>query len=660
MDVRLKTLGTPSVTVNGEEIRTLPGKPVVFGLLVFLALEKEVTRDRALGFLWPDSPQEKARQALSQTIYELRKVLGEEWVESLGNLLKTTPALRVDALEFEKLAADGRHEEAIALYGGHFLEGVHLARTNSFEEWTERQRARLARHHRGAVDAFIKAARERGDVEVALKGATRWAALDPLDDGAQHYLIQLLADSGSRSEALAQYQRYEAMLQEELGLEPLDETRELVEGIRDRTVATPLPKRVEARPLPTPVPKAAVSREQISDRKELAKHLDQELAGSLQILRPIGRGSMADVYLAREPGLKLLVAFKILSARLAADPIARKRFHREAQAAARINHPNVCTVYRVGTLSDGTPYHTSRFVKGTSMAHRLKAEGRLPPEEVRGVVREVASALAAAHKLGIIHRDVCPDNVLLEEETGEHFLCDFGIAGVLDTEDDLAEKLTRTGEILGHPDYISPEQMTGDSLTDRSDIYGLGVMAHKLLTGHPPPPGDKVIQRPGRTVPLPDLGPLREYLGASDPDLVDLIARCLAINPTERPSAADISRKCEERKAAGEAIGLGTPDNPGDPVRALFDRRLPQILGAYVAAAWLTLEFTQYMVAHQYLPGAAERLVLMSVPFGFLAVTILGWFHGKKGRQTMPALEKWLLAGVGWGWGVGVGWVMGS
>jgi DNA-binding SARP family transcriptional activator len=546
MDVRLTTLGTPSVVVNGEECKPLPGKPLSFSFLVFLALEGEATRDRLQVLFWPDSPPERARRALSQTLHDLRKELGEAWLESLGTLVRTTPHLNVDALEFERLTDEGRHQEALALYGGPFLEGVAPARSQALEEWVETRRAGLARRHRRAADAFIVEARRKGDLATALAVAEKWAALDHLDDAAQHHLIRLLVETGSRSEALAQYRRYESILQAELGLMPLSQTRELIAAIRSGAVTPPLPHTSTPAPpvwhTSPSVPESADPAHDWAQRRgELGRILDQELGESLQILRPIGRGSMADIFLARESPLKRLVAVKVLSSHLASDRSARRRFEREAQAAARINHPNVCTVHRVGSLSDGTPYYVSPFVRGTSLAHRLKAEGRLPPPEVRQVIRGMAAALAAAHRLGILHRDVRPDNILHEEETGRLFLCDFGIAGVLETGESVEERITRTGEVLGHPAYMSPEQTAGGPLTDRADVYSLGVMAHELLTGRVPPPG----KTPGRggdgRADRPDLGSLRDYIGASDPDLVNLIEHCLATDPTHRPSAADIA-----------------------------------------------------------------------------------------------------------------------
>ncbi len=640
MDIRLTTLGTPAVHLGQREITSLPGKPVSFGVFVFLALEEEATRDRLVSVFWPEKSQERSRHTLSQTLYELRQELGEAWLESSGNTVRVTSSLHVDAREFEVEARQGHHEEALALYHGHFLEGVHLAATHPFEEWLERERARLKRKHRAAADAFIREARSRGNLEDALGAAWRWATLDPLDDGGQHHLIALLAESGRRTEALVQYDRYEQRLGVELGLEPLDETRALIERVRS------------SGSWPDSPPSAAPDAPAVSDQEPeppLLHRMDDELAPSLQVLRPIGKGSMAEVFLAREPYLKRLVAVKVLSPRLAGDPRARKRFEREAQAAARLNHPHVCTVHRVGTLSDGTPYLVTPFVKGTTLAQRLRSEGRLGPAEVRRVLREMASALAAAHKLGILHRDVRPGNVLRADENGRHSLCDFGVAGVLETGEEQEPRLTRTGEVLGHPDYMSPEQLEGQPLTDRADIYSLGITAHELVTGHPPPPAEEHGWRPGRKAPAVDLGPLTEYLADSDPNLADLIGRCLAQQPAHRPSAADLERLLAE--------GATSPAGPSLANRSsrtllsrLVERRFLQIIGGYIAGGFLALEAVSQLEGYGYVPAWAYPLALTTVVFGFFAANILAWYHGKKGNQTMPPRERWLLGLVGLGW----------
>jgi serine/threonine protein kinase/DNA-binding SARP family transcriptional activator len=662
MEIRLSTLGTTGVVRDGEELTSLPGKPVTFGLLVYLALEGTVTRDKAAAVFWPESDTERARANLSQTLYELKQALGDEWLAKQGNLLLTREPLWVDANTFEHFLDEGRHEEAVSLYHGHFLDGVFLAQTHPFEEWVEHRKGDFRRLHREAIEGFIGQCRERGDLPKALSSASNWVRMDPLCESAQHNLVRLLGESGNRDEAVAQYERYAALLHEELGLKPLDETQDLIKGIRSPNFKPAIrpPREIEAPPAawPKPFPEDFNGNgiaARLQDRAEFRRYVERELAPRLQVLRPIGRGAMADVFLARDPALKSLVAVKFLSPELYSDDEARERFRREAQSMAQLGqHPNVCDVKWVSDLDDRTPYLVMPFIKGTTLAQRLKAEGRLSPGEVRLVILEVASALAAAHQRGIVHRDVRPDNILREEETGKNILSDFGIAGVLETGDDQGPKLTRTGEFLGNPAYISPEQMAGKPLTEQSDIYSLGVMGHQLLTGHTPPAEEARPGKAGRRA----VSALEEYAGAWDPvdrRLVDLIVRCLAKNPGHRPTAADIVRKLKQDERDAARIRSEKIDEI-NPFKLLLQRRLPQIIGGYVAAAWLAIEITQYLETFVNWPPL-EMLVLTTLVWGFLAVSILGWFHGKKGPQRMPTVERWLLGVVGVGWVVGCLWV---
>lgn len=648
MDIRLSTLGTVGLTRDGAEVASLPGKPVTFGLLVYLAVEGTVTRDKAAAVFWPESDTERARANLSQTLYELKQELGEGWVEKRGNLLLTGDSLWVDTRVFQEHLEEGRHQDAANLYRGHFLDGVFLAQTHPFEEWVEHTRGHLRRLHREALEGFIELCRGRGELPRALAAASGWVGLDPLCETAQHSLILLLAESGNREEALAQYDRYASHLAEELGLEPVDETRDLVKEIR-RGALKPIRRERETA--------AASPGRGFQDRAEFRRYLERELAPRLQVLRPIGEGSMAEVFLARDPALKVLVAVKVLAPDLSVNEEARLRFEREAETMASLDlHPNVCGVKWTDVTAAGLPYLVMPFIRGTTLAHRLEAEGRLSPGEVRCVLLEVASALAAAHRRGIVHRDVRPDNILREEETGKNLLSDFGIAGVLETGSFGGAKLTHTGKILGHPAFISPEQIEGRPPTDRSDIYSLGVTGYQLLTGRTPPPEAAGKGKMGRQA----VAALEEYARSFDPidrRLVELISRCLARNPHHRPTAADIERRLKEdewERTRGAGDGNGGP-RPWEHVRS---RRLPQIIGAYVAGTWLALELAQYLVGKGLLNPLAESALLATAPFGFLVVTVLGWFHGRPGRQVVPPVEKWLLGAIGVAWIGALAWMI--
>ena len=165
-------------------------------------------------------------------------------------------------------------------------------------------------------------------------------------------------------------------------------------------------------------------------------------------LRKIGKGATAKIYLAREVSLRRLVAIKVLRPEHAETETARQRFVREAQAAARISNSNVATVFRTGVLESELPYLVMEWIKGTSLADRLASGGPLGEERVRAIVTGITRGLAAAHAKRVVHRDVRPENVLLEEDTGRVTLTDFGIAAT-------PERLTETGELLSQPRYAA-------------------------------------------------------------------------------------------------------------------------------------------------------------------------------------------------------------
>ena len=204
-----------------------------------------------------------------------------------------------------------------------------------------------------------------------------------------------------------------------------------------------------------------------------------ELAG-FRIEREIGRGGMGVVYLATQVFPERRVALKLLSSDLAADPAFRERFVRESNAAASTEHPHIVPVYGAGE-SDGRLYLAMRFIEGKDLRTLLEHEGTLVPDRAARICAEVAEALEAAHERGLVHRDVKPGNVLLD--TGDRaYLSDFGLirATRIDTE------ITKTGQFMGTVDYVAPEQIRGDELDGRADVYSLGCVLYECLTGSPP------------------------------------------------------------------------------------------------------------------------------------------------------------------------------
>ena len=257
--------------------------------------------------------------------------------------------------------------------------------------------------------------------------------------------------------------------------------------------------------------------------------LDVALGGQYVIQRLLGRGGMGAVYLAVERSLERLVAVKVLAPEVAGAPAHRERFRREALVAARLSHPHIVPLYAFGEAR-GLCYYVMGYVRGESLAERLKREGPLPCEAVRRVLAELGDALDYAHRRGVVHRDIKPANILLDDESGRALLADFGIA----RSPDAAERLSMSGVAVGTPHYMSPEQALGSAgLDGRSDIYSLGVLGYVMLTGREPFTGENAQQVAYAHVtrePPPLLGAVPD----TPAELAAAVTRCLAKDPADR------------------------------------------------------------------------------------------------------------------------------
>jgi serine/threonine protein kinase len=260
------------------------------------------------------------------------------------------------------------------------------------------------------------------------------------------------------------------------------------------------------------------------------------LGHQYEVQSEVGRGGMSVVYRARDIRLNRTVAIKVLPPELAYDPAIRTRFTREAQTSAQLSHAHIVPIYDVGER-EGIAYFVMALVSGGNLAALLAREPRQPIDEVRRLLSEIADALAYAHTRGVIHRDIKPDNILLDADSGRAIVTDFGIARAIEA----GTRLTITGNALGTPQYMSPEQAVGEREVDgRSDIYSLGVVAYQMITGRLPFTGGNTMalllkhvnERP---LPVADLRP-----DAPKP-LRDAIERALMKAPEDRwPTAASM------------------------------------------------------------------------------------------------------------------------
>src|SRR5881409_346120 len=220
----------------------------------------------------------------------------------------------------------------------------------------------------------------------------------------------------------------------------------------------------------------------------------QVIADRYHVVKKLGEGGMGQVYLAEHVKMGRRSAIKVMNPSLTHDPDAVARFNREAANASRITHPNVCAVYDFGETPDGLIYLAMEFVEGEPLTALLGRDRVLPVSRAADIAIQVAAALQAAHDLDIVHRDLKPDNIMLtrsRDGSDAVKVVDFGLAKAVGGEGG-GQKVTRTGLVVGTPEFLSPEQLSGDKLDGRTDVYSLGLVVFNMLTGTLPFPADSV------------------------------------------------------------------------------------------------------------------------------------------------------------------------
>jgi formylglycine-generating enzyme required for sulfatase activity/tRNA A-37 threonylcarbamoyl transferase component Bud32 len=388
--------------------------------------------------------------------------------------------------------------------------------------------------------------------------------------------------------------------------------------------------------------------------QDLAHELGAALGDAYVVERTLGAGGFAVVFLVRDLALKRQLAIKVLSPDIITSHSMLERFRREAETVAQLSHPNIVPVHFIGEKG-GLLWLAMQCIDGGSIADRLSRDGQLPVDDVVRITREVACALAHAHKRGIIHRDIKPPNILVDSETGRCLVTDFGIARTIDTA-----TLTATGVMLGTPAYLSPEQITGETIDHRVDIYALGVMMYEMLAGKVPFDGA-----------TPTAAMMKRLGGPPDPvttvrpdvpeSISSVISRCLAADPAERfQSAAELV----------EALG-GTVPSGGhtENLRVLRSpaSRLPRLAAAAVLVAavagagwWATARRSSITDDRVRLAGVAQAADphLVTVPAGAYVIgsdagsvesrpkhtTQIGAFQIERTEVTTEAYEKFVIA----------------
>ncbi|HET9425270.1 MAG TPA: serine/threonine-protein kinase [Gemmatimonadaceae bacterium] len=376
---------------------------------------------------------------------------------------------------------------------------------------------------------------------------------------------------------------------------------------------------------------------------EIVELLRKALEPSFILVRQLGAGGMGVVYLARDPALKRMVAVKVMSPERAHDPDARARFQREAEAVAKISHPNVVAVYSVGELANGIPYLVMQYVEGRSMAERLAEEGPLEVEEAKVIIGQVAAALAAAHAKGIVHRDIKAANILWDDASARALVSDFGIAALLEhREDGDTMALTKTGMVVGTPRYMSPEQLLAERVSDKSDVYSLGLLGYDLLAREGPFPvtsPNQLIVAHLRDAPRP-LSTLRSDV---DPAFDALLTGCLEKDPHARPTAEDIARRLQH----SVSVVLEWPPPGLEDLQGALGRTLQRLLGGAAAIA-IPLTIVATTTRDSALRPDWPGILLLPIvaAMGAVSVLLAGVELAKLTRMALRA------ARAGYPWGV--------
>ena len=518
--IRFQLLGSIDLgDESGRELRAVLAQPKRLALLAYLAAafpRGPQRRDTLLGMFWPELDQEHARNALSKAIHFLRRSLGEAAVvsRSADELALDDAAVWTDVRAFGAAVDGDRLEEALELYRGDLLPSFFVPEAPGFEEWLERERARL--RSRAAAAARLLAERHEAGRHLTLAAASarRAVQLSNGDERPLRRLIELLDRLGDRAGAVRAYEDFARKLAAELEVEPAPETVALIQRIRAAPGSPPFPI-LE----PSPAPNTT---------QPPITRLANAVAHRYKIERQLGAGAMAVVALAHDLRHHRRVAIKILRPELS-SLMGPERFLREIDISASLMHPHILPLHDSGE-ADGLLYYVMPYVEGESLRGRLEREHRLSVGDALQIGREVADALAYAHHRGFIHRDIKPENILLGG--GHALVADFGIARAVGFAG--GEQLTTKGLGTGTPAYMSPEQITGENPVDeRTDIYALGCVLYEMLSGGPPFGGTT----PEETIALRLSQPprrLSEVRKDIPPELDLAIGKALARNPSDR------------------------------------------------------------------------------------------------------------------------------
>jgi WD40 repeat protein/DNA-binding SARP family transcriptional activator len=597
-----------------DQATTLPiGGPKQRAVLAHLALQanRVVSVDRLIDAIWGDEPPDTARNTLQTYVRHLRKGLGAERIlhRSSGYVLTARPE-EVDALRFEALVAEARSRAETDPAGAveSLREALGLWRGPAIDDLSDQaslrpEIARLEELRMAAVEERTGAELDLGRHAELVPELETLVGAHPLRERLWAHLMTALYRSGRQGDALAAFHRARELLAEELGIDPSPELQ-----------------RLQARIL----------------RQDPALEGVGEPLRGYRLLEQVGAGSFGSVHRAFQPQVGREVAIKTIHPRFAKNPEFIRRFEAEAQLVARLEHPHVVPLYDFWREPDGA-FLVMRYLRSGSLRERL-AQGPLAPQGAARLLDQLALALGAAHRLGVVHRDVKPANILFDEEDNA-YLSDFGIAKDLG----VAEVAGPGGTPSPLAYYLSPEEIRGEPATPRTDIYSLGVVLHETLTGRHPfaeIPPELVLEKHL----MEQLPPLK----GSRPDLPaavdEVIAHATAKDPAERYPGAGALASAFRTALVPSAVGTAAVPseevrNPYKGLRPFAEADAPDFFGREALVAELLTRLSDEGDGSRFLSvvGASGSGKSSLVLAGLLPALRDG---------ALPGSGRWFLLGM--------------
>jgi WD40 repeat protein/serine/threonine protein kinase len=518
----ITTLGEFTILAGDE---TVPGfaSRKAEALLVYLAVERDNAhrRESLFTLLWPGMPESSARNNLRQVLFNIRHTLEEDITSPVlladRQMVQINPdvSVEIDIHQFDRLLESTQvHDhlnlagcetclhalqEAVKLYQGEFLADFYLEDSNPFEDWSQSIREAYRRKVLDTLASLGEIYIQKADYDQARACADRQLQTDPLREGAYRQLMEIHSKAGNRAEALRTYQRCLRILDIELGTRPSRETTALFEIISGEDLQPTMPREGAIR--------------------------------GYQIREHLGSGHAGVVYRAFQPVINRDVAIKVILPQFANHPDFIRRFEVEAQLIARLEHPHIVPLYDYWRDPSGA-YLVMRWLRGGSLQADL-TRGPWKPIPAVKLIDQVTAALSLAHKQGVVHCDIKPANILLDEDDNA-YLSDFSIAILTGPLAQLSQLSGGVDESsTGSLGYISPEVSRGLETTPLADIYSLGVVLYEILTGvHPFPglEGDALVAR-HLSDPLPSVLNLRPDL---PPDVDTVIQKATQKDSSQR------------------------------------------------------------------------------------------------------------------------------